>query len=76
METEKLFNIDKLSNEEVDQLSEKLGIQVRDLVDEASDKINNLLKTYGLEAKMEVVINGSYKLAKPKKKRSKSARQS
>lgn len=68
--TETPFDIEKLTAEEVHALSDEIGIKVRKMVDNAADKINTLLKKYNLSAKLEVIIDESYKLERPKKARS------
>ena len=52
----KKINIEELNDEDLNTLSAELGIKVRDIVDNAIVKANKLLKSYGMEAKMEVVI--------------------
>lgn len=66
LEQQKPLEINKLSKEEVQNLSDSLGIKVRGMVDEAADKINALLKIYSMNAKLQVVIE---QLDAPKPKR-------
>lgn len=59
VQREKLIDINKLDKASADALSLQLGVATRNMVDEAADKINNLLKIYGMSAKLQVVISGN-----------------
>ena len=49
-------DVDKLNEEQLQQLIDKLGSKVRGMVDETCERANKLLNVYGLQVKMEVVI--------------------
>lgn len=56
VERERSLDIHKLSKEDLANLSNFLGQKTREMVDDAADKINALLKIYGMTAKLQVVI--------------------
>lgn len=62
----KEFNINKLSDQEVESLSLELGEKVRYLCDKAVERANKVLNKYGLEAKMAFCI-GKVELSSDKK---------
>ena len=45
-----------LSDEQVELLQEQIGTKVRDLVDATIEKANKILNIYGLQAKMQIII--------------------
>lgn len=49
-------DINKLNPEQLEQLSQKLGEKVRDIVDEAVEKSNQILNMYGMRARMQIVF--------------------
>lgn len=49
-------DVNNLSEQQVDELSDLIGTKVRDIVDEACDRINTILGIYGLQAKIQFVI--------------------
>ena len=49
-------DVESMDVEQVDLLAEQLGAKVRGYVDEACEKANTVLKIYGLQAKMEFVL--------------------
>lgn len=49
-------DIEKIDNKDIDLLSQQLGEKVRTIVDEAIDKVNQLLNIYGLQAKMQIAL--------------------
>ena len=49
-------DVSNLSPEQVDALSDQIGNKIRELVDTTCEKANKILKVYGLEAKMQIVI--------------------
>ncbi|NJO48243.1 MAG: hypothetical protein HC840_00845 [Leptolyngbyaceae cyanobacterium RM2_2_4] len=51
---ERKVDISKLSTEAVDNLSTQIGDKVRQICDEAADKVNAILKIYGMSAKMAI----------------------
>lgn len=71
VERERSLDINKLSKEDLTNLSNSLGQKTREMVDEAADKINALLKIYGMTAKLQVVIE---QLSIPKVKRGRRSR--
>lgn len=69
MERKRSFDINKLTTEEAEKLSVKIGEKVREICDDAVKKANDLLNIYGMEAKMQIVVQEIGKEEKPKKKR-------
>lgn len=68
------FDINKLAAEEADRLSDEIGSKVRLICDEACEKANKILNIYGMNAKMQIVVEGIKQEAEkapeqPKKKR-------
>jgi hypothetical protein len=59
----KSFDIEKLSQQEVDALSAKLGDQVRAMCDKTVARANKILSKYGVECKLAFSIGpkGSFK---------------
>lgn len=55
-ERKRLININNLSIEEAESLSSQIGDKVREISDEATNKINDLLNIYGMKAKFSLVI--------------------
>jgi hypothetical protein len=51
------FDVNSLSKDAADKLSEEIGAKVRQICDEACEKANKILNIYGMEAKMQIVIN-------------------
>ena len=49
-------DIEKMEPEQIDLLAVQLGDKVKGYVDEACEKANAVLKIYGLQAKMEFVL--------------------
>lgn len=60
-----MLNINKLSPEQVNSLSEEIGSKVRDMVDNSVIQINSYLKSYNLKIKMVAVLDEN----KPKRGR-------
>lgn len=54
---ERKLDVNKLSPEQVENLSVQIGDKVRSICDETTDKLNMLLKIYGLSAKIAIVFN-------------------
>jgi uncharacterized protein YbcI len=46
----------KMSEEQLKKIEEVLGTKVRELVDNACNEANKLLEIYGLQTKMQIVI--------------------
>lgn len=79
IERERSIDINNLSRKDAENLSIQIGEKVTAMVDEAAGKINNLLKIYGMSAKLQVVIDGEEKVStveKEPKKRGKQRKQS
>jgi hypothetical protein len=51
---ERKVDISKMSTESVDNLSTQIGDKVRQICDEAAEKVNAILKIYGMSAKMAI----------------------
>ena len=49
-------NVDKLSEQDLKKLEEKIGAKLRTIVDEAVIEANKILKVYGYSTKMQIVI--------------------
>lgn len=49
-------NIDQLNEEQIQVLIDQLGIKVRTMVDETCERANKILNVYGMQLKLEVVI--------------------
>lgn len=49
-------DVNKLTFEQTDQLSEQIGGKVRDICDKAVAEANKLLNIYGLQCKMQFVL--------------------
>lgn len=52
------FDINKLSAEAADQLSQSLGAKVREICDKACEEANKILNVYSMKAQMQIVIQG------------------
>ena len=52
-------DIEKDLNLDPDQLSQDISKKIRNIVDEAVEESNKLLKIYGLTSKMQIVIEES-----------------
>ena len=55
---ERKVDIEKMSMEEADRLSQMLGAKLRGMLDEAAEKANSLLRIYGMKCKIAYVIEG------------------
>lgn len=53
----KSIDINKLSMEEMNQISDKLGEDVRKLYDQACEKANKLLNAYGMKSQHQISIS-------------------
>jgi len=49
-------NVDQLNEEQIQVLIDQLGIKVRTMVDETCERANKILNVYGMQLKLEVVI--------------------
>ncbi len=49
-------NIEKMDSAQVDSVAVQLGDKVKDICDKACEDANVLLKIYGLQAKMQIVL--------------------
>lgn len=49
-------DVSKLTEDQIDQLSNQIGEKVRLMIDDTCNKINDMLKIYGVQAKMQIVI--------------------
>lgn len=52
----KKVNVEALPEEQVDTVAVQLGDKIRGICDKACEDANKLLKIYGLQAKMEIVL--------------------
>jgi len=56
IERKRSVDISTLNEEQVELLQEQIGIKIRELVDGTIEKANKILNIYGLQAKMQIVI--------------------
>jgi hypothetical protein len=56
MERKRSIDVNKLSIEEVDLLSEQLGNKIREICDKTVEDINRLVSIYGMKAKFSVTL--------------------
>lgn len=56
-ERERKVDISKMSQEQVESISQQVGDKVRQICDEACEKANKILNIYGMNAKMQIVID-------------------
>ena len=56
MTTEQRRKIENLTHEEVEQLSKRMGDEIREMVDQVVIKANKKLNKIGLTTKMQIVI--------------------
>lgn len=47
-----------MSAEQIDNISEQIGEKIRVICDEASVKVNDILKIYGASAKIAIAFDG------------------
>lgn len=52
------FNINNLSQEEAESLSNDIGAKVREICDKAVLEANKILNVYNMKAQMQIVIEG------------------
>lgn len=52
------IDINKLNQEQADELGNQIGEKVRIICDEAVEKANKILNIYGMKAQMQIVIKG------------------
>jgi frataxin-like iron-binding protein CyaY len=48
--------LEKMSEEQLQKIEEKLGSKLREMVDRTCEEANKLLEIYGLQTKMQIVI--------------------
>ena len=72
---ERKVDVNQLPPEQVDQLSIQIGDKVRGIVDEAADKVNALLKVYGLSAKIALAFETAETPETAPKKRGRKPKQ-
>lgn len=53
---ERSVDIDKVDEQQLDVIAEQLGNKINGMVDDLCSKANEMLKIYGLEAKMQIAI--------------------
>ena len=56
VDRERSVNAEQLSAEQLELLAEQIGNKINGMVDDVCLKANEMLKIYGLEAKMQVAI--------------------
>jgi hypothetical protein len=56
MPKQKEINIEKMSDKNLNKLSYQIGKQISDITEKASEDINNILKSYGLSAKIQIAF--------------------
>lgn len=67
LKDKKIFNINKLSPKEADDLSIQIGSEVREICDKAAVEVNSILSLYGMSAKISIVFD---ELSKEKSEKS------
>ncbi len=76
---ERKVDVNQMVPEAVEVLSKQIGEKIRSITDEAAEKVNAILKIYGMSAKMAISFDGltddTKKKTKTPKKRSKKATQ-
>lgn len=50
---ERKVDVNKLTDEELQRASDLLGKRISKICDKAADEVNNILKIYGLETKLQ-----------------------
>lgn len=55
-ERKRKVDVNKIDKETYDNLSGQISNKVKTIVDEAIDKANKILNIYGMNAKMQIVI--------------------
>lgn len=58
IQRDRKIDLNSLKPEEADQISKMIGDKVRQICDEAVEKANTILKIYGMNCKMAIVIDG------------------
>ena len=58
LQRERKLDINKLSPEQVDVVSKQIGEKIKQICDKASEEANRLLNVYGMQAKMQIFIEG------------------
>jgi hypothetical protein len=56
MEQEKKLDVEKLDVEKLEQISDQIGESIKVIIDKSIEDVNEILKQYGMKAKMQVVI--------------------
>lgn len=52
----RFVDVEKLEDEQIEQLISQISDKIIAMVDQTCDKANELLSVYGLETKMQIVI--------------------
>lgn len=76
---ERKVDINSMSQEQVDALGVQIGDRVRQICDETADKVNAILKIYGMSAKIAIAFDTlpdkMQKSLNPPKKRGRKPKQ-
>lgn len=56
-ERKRSIDVNNLTIEQVDNLSSQIGEKVKQITDEAANKINSLLSIYGMSAKIAIAFD-------------------
>jgi len=59
-------DLEKLSEEEADQLSQRIGEKLRQIMDKACDEANRIAQIYGIQVKMQFLIEPLNQTENPK----------
>lgn len=57
LERERKIDINQLSQEQIDSLSQQVGDKIRQLCDETANKVNAILNIYGMSAKIAIAFS-------------------
>lgn len=64
MNRTRFVDVESLPEDQLEQIQQQLGNKIREIVDQACEQANKFLNVYGMEAKMDIVIQ---ELPKPTK---------
>lgn len=56
MKKNRKINMNALTNDEADKLSEQIGAKIRKKVDKTVEEVNTFLKDYGMKAVMQIAL--------------------
>jgi hypothetical protein len=74
IDRERHVDITTLSNEDLESLIKQISDKITNMVDETCDRANRLLHIYGMETKMQIIIQEKGKGKPQKLKKSKKTK--